>query len=149
MKTLFDASARSEIVRRIRKVTPESQAAWGTMTVDRMVCHALDGLKIAFGEIETEFKPSFLSTRLGRWLVIASPMPWPRGKIKAARVFFETPPSGSLESDRNILIAYVERFSRGRDQRWGQSPFLGRLSADEWARLNHRHLDHHLTQFGC
>ena len=149
MKTLFDPSSRHEIIRRLSKLTPDSRAAWGEMSIDRMICHLLDGLRIAFGEVQADFKPSFLSTRLGRWLVISSPMPWPRGKIKAAPVFFETQPSGSLERDRALLIQYVERFARGSEQPWGQSPFLGHLSPEEWAQLNHRHLDHHLTQFGC
>jgi hypothetical protein len=149
MKTLFDPAVREEMLRRIRRVEPDSRARWGRMTSERMIVHLIDGLKIAFAEIETDFRPGFLSTNMGRWLVISAPIPWPRGRIQAASVFFATPPSGSLERDKELLIEFVERFGRGREQRWGISPLMGRLSADQWAALNRKHLDHHLTQFGC
>jgi len=149
MKSLFDPDVREEMVRRIRRVEPGAPARWGTMTSGRMICHLTDGLKLAIGEIGTDFRPGVLSTALGRWLVISSPIPWPRGMIKAAPVFFGTEPSGSLERDKEALIEYVERFGRGRREQWGTSPLMGRLSGDQWAALNRKHLDHHLTQFGC
>jgi len=148
MKSLFDAPARAGMLERISRLTADARPRWGRLTGDRAVVHLADGLALAFGEAEAAYKPSVLSTPLGRWLVIDSPIPWPKGKIQATAEFFRTAPSGQFERDRTELSALVERFARGRDQRWGRSPFLGDLSPEQWARLNWRHLDHHLRQFG-
>lgn len=149
MPTLFDPDSRARILERIAGLNPDAPARWGRLTADRMVVHLVDGLKIAFGESESEFRPGFLSTRLGRWMVIDAPIPWPKGKVDAPEVFFRTAPSADFERDRATLHAYIERFARGREQTWGRSPLLGRLGPEQWARLNWRHVDHHLRQFGA
>jgi hypothetical protein len=44
---------------------------------------------------------------------------------------------------------YVERFATGpRARTWPEHPAFGRLSASQWGVLAHRHVDHHLRQFG-
>ncbi len=149
MQTLFDPKAREQVLARIARLSPEARARWGRLTVDRMVVHLVDGLKVAFGESESEFQPGILSTRLGRWMVIDAPIPWPRGKVDAPEVFFRTDPSADFERDRDTLHDYVERFARGPEQVWGRSPLLGNLGPEQWARLNWRHIDHHLRQFGA
>jgi len=84
---------------------------------------------------------------LGRWLVISSPFPWPKG-VQVPPVMFESDP-GDFEADRQQVVAYVERFAAGPQQDWGVSPAFGPLKPTGWARLNWRHLDHHLRQFAC
>jgi len=147
--SLLDAATREGLVRRIRSLAPEARPLFGTLTVDRMLCHLLDGLKIAFGELRPAPARSPFRNPLGRWLVIWSPIPWPKGKVKAPPGFFTTEPGPDLEADRERLVEYVERFASPDAVAWGTSPLLGRLDAREWAALNARHLDHHLSQFGA
>ena len=147
--SLLDAATRDRFVARIRALSPDARPRFGKLTVDRMVCHLLDGLKIAFGELRPEHVRSPLRNRLGRWLVIWSPIPWPKGKIQAPPAFFTTPPAARFDEDRETLVAYVRRFGEPEAVSWGTSPFLGTLDAREWAALNARHLDHHLAQFGA
>lgn len=146
--SLLDAPTRERTLARVRALPPDARARFGTLTVDRMVVHVLDGLKIAFGESRPEAVRTPLKNALGRWLVIRSPVPWPKGRIKAPPGFFATPPSARFEEDRETLARYVERFSEPERIAWGESPLLGKLSARDWATLNARHLDHHLSQFG-
>jgi hypothetical protein len=145
--SLLDAAARDVIVARIRALGPDATPRFGTLTAGRMVCHLLDGLKIAFGELQPEPVFSPLRNALGRWLVIWSPIPWPKGKVKAPPGFFSTAPA-AFEADRDALVEYVKRFERPGEVSWGMSPLLGTLDAREWAALNARHLEHHLSQFG-
>jgi hypothetical protein len=145
--SLLDAAARDVIVARIRALGPDATPRFGTLTAGRMVCHLLDGLKIAFGELQPEPVFSPLRNALGRWLVIWSPIPWPKGKVKAPPGFFSTAPA-AFEADRDTLVEYVKRFERPGEVSWGTSPLLGTLDAREWAALNARHLEHHLSQFG-
>ena len=146
--SLLDAATRERYLSRIRALPPDARAWFGTLTVDRMVVHLLDGLKIAFAESRPQPVRTPLKNALGRWLVIWSPVPWPKGKVKAPPGFFATPPSERFEEDRETLARYVERFAAPERIAWGESPFLGKLSARDWAALNARHLDHHLSQFG-
>ena len=99
-------------------------------------------------EIGYERLPAQDAAALGKWFVIWSPIPWPKGKIKAPPAFFWTPPGPELEADRERLLEYVRRFGKPEEISWGTSPFLGKLDAREWAALNARHLEHHLSQFG-
>jgi hypothetical protein len=118
------------------------------MSVSEALCHMADGLVVAFGDKPVNFKPSLMSTRLVKWMVIYSPMPWPKGKIDAPPGFFDTVPDPDFEKNRELLTGLVTRFERGPEQRWGTSPYMGPLNADQWSVLNWRHLDHHLRQFG-
>lgn len=147
--SLLDAATRARYVARIRALSPDARPRFGTLTADRMVVHLLDGLKIAFGESRPAPLRTPLRNALGRWLVIHAPIPWPKGRIKAPPGFFATAPSARFEEDRETLARYVGRFAEPEGIDWGESPFLGRLSAPDWATLNARHLDHHLSQFGA
>ncbi len=146
--SLFENEKRQQILGRIGRLSASANGRWGKMTAPEAICHMADGLLIAFGEKPVTFKPSLLSTWLGRWFVIYSPIPWPKGKIQATREFFETRPSPDFEKNRTLLVNLVQRFEKGPNQKWGVSPFLGPLSPGDWATLNYRHIDHHLTQFG-
>ena len=146
--SLLDPATRDRFIGRIRALSPAARPRFGTLTADRMLCHLLDGLKIAFGELNPEPVRTPLKNALGRWFVIWSPVPWPKGKVKAPPGFFTTAPAAELEADREALVALVRRFEKPDEVPWGTSPFLGTLDAREWAALNGRHLDHHLSQFG-
>jgi hypothetical protein len=147
--SLLDAATRQRYLARIGALSPEAPPRFGTMTVHRMVCHLHDGLRIAFGELRPEPVRTPLKNALGRWFVIWSPIPWPKGRIKAPPSFLATPPSPCFEEDREALASAVRRFEAPGEIAWAESPFLGTLSARDWAALNARHLDHHLGQFGA
>ena len=149
MPSLLDANTRERLLVRLYRLTPDARPKWGRMTVERMLAHLSDSLRIAFGEIDAgPFKPGFLSTRFGRWLAIDSPLPWGHSRILAAPAFFTTEPTG-FNADRDRLRTLIERFWRAEPcARWGVSSAFGPLSAEQWARLCYRHCDHHLRQFG-
>jgi hypothetical protein len=44
---LFNPTKRTELIARLNRLTPESKAKWGKMSVGEMLCHCLDGNKIA------------------------------------------------------------------------------------------------------
>jgi hypothetical protein len=149
MPSLFSTQVRVAINHRLERLVPTSRRQWGTFEVHDMVCHLIDGMRIAFGEVSVPVRPSRLDSWYGRWFVIDAPFPWPKGKIHAPPEFFVTKPEHEFLWDHNRVVEYVHRFGNGPHQNWGVSPILGRLSPHQWARLTWRHLDHHLRQFGC
>ncbi len=148
MKSLWEPTARQELVARIMRLTPESTGRWGKMEVTQMVCHAADQLRMGLGEISTAEPHGPLRYAPMRYLLIHV-LPWPKGKAKGPREAFTTDP-GSWESDRTELLRLIERFSQMQGQSaWPRHPLFGKMTARDWAVLSYRHLDHHLRQFGC
>jgi hypothetical protein len=150
-RSLFDPVVLADVRARVDRLTPNLRPRWGTLDAQRLCCHMADALRIGLGEIEVEpAAPGFMTSRLGRWMVIDSPLPWPRG-IKAPEAFFSSPVEiNQFERDRMRLHDVLVRFSQGGKAgvAWGVSPVFGALTAAQWARLNARHCDHHLRQFG-
>lgn len=147
MKSLFDNALRDDVIRRIRNLRADSPAQWGKMNVQQMLAHCIDAQKITFGEKGDVKMPSgFLTTALGHWLLIKAPMPVPKN-LQSHPLYFEYLPA-QFEQDRDMLIGYVQQFSKGKNQMWGIHPAFGKMTPEENAILQYKHLDHHLRQFG-
>ena len=54
-----------------------------------------------------------------------------------------------LDAERRRLLQLVERFAAAGPAGCTAHPhsFFGRLTPEEWAVLQYKHLDHHLRQF--
>ena len=153
MKSLFNDAHRNRLKSRVSSLSGVEKPLFGSMPAERAVCHLIDSLRAPFNpETEEKFKESFYSSRLGQWFVISSPFPWPKGKIKIPSdlepIFFNSEPADGFEADKETLLQEIENFSNSRDKKFYPSPVFGHLSADQWAKLQYRHLDHHLKQFG-
>lgn len=147
MPTLFDAAARTSILDRVRRLSPESTPAWGKLNAPTMVVHLTAGLRQALGEIESSPVPSPMARWPINWLVIHL-LPWPEGKAKAPSELLSQPVS-HWTSDLARLQETIQRFgTRGPSGSWPLNSTFGRLSARSWGVLEYRHLDHHLRQFG-
>lgn len=146
MPDLFDRIERAELLRRLDTLTTDATPRWGRMTPDRMLVHLIDAFALTFGERAVSVQPGFLSSPLGRWLVLCLPLP--RGRITAPPIFHQTEPD-DFERDRERVAAAIERFAAaGPEAQWSPSPIFGQLSTRQWSRLHRKHLHHHLTQFG-
>ena len=145
--SMFDASTRERFQRRIDRLSPDGERQWGRMSVNQMVCHLSDQLRLALGELPTRPRAGLLRLAPFRRFAIDY-MPWPRGRIKGPREAFTTQPV-AFQSDISSLRALLERFgSRGGQQEWPKHPLFGTMSGPLWARLTCKHFDHHLRQFG-
>ena len=148
MRSLFEERDRSEVLARLRSLTPESKPLWGTMNVAQMIAHCAIPLEVATGT--RTMKRSVLGRMLG-WLVkggATSPKPFKRGLPTDHRFVTDSP--GNVDEERSRLIAVVDLFaSRGPEPlRDAVHTFFGKLEPDRWDTLMWKHLDHHLRQFG-
>lgn len=85
-----------------------------------------------------------------RYLAFHSPMPWPKAKIPTAPGY-EVDPEGSFEEQKAELVSAVEKFvalSESEPDREVLHPNFGVRKLRYWQRLNGRHFEHHLMQFG-
>jgi hypothetical protein len=147
-KSLADPTHRSEIVRRLGSLGPDSRGRWGEMTVGRMVCHLGDVFEAQFAPATRVFPGklpfrAFPMKQLALYVV-----PFPRG-VKVPRQLFKTEP-GPLADDigrvQRLTAEYPERAGR---HGWPGHPYFGPLTAAEWGVFNYKHVDHHLRQFGA
>jgi len=145
MADLFDSSERAALSARLQRLRPDDEARWGSLTPARLLAHLIDAFAIGFGERKVQVRRGFLSTRLGRALVLRLPIP--RGRITAPPDFHATEP-GDFAADKQRVLDLIARFADGPDQRWGSSPIFGELTPRQWATLQAKHLRHHLEQFG-
>ncbi|MDQ8154781.1 MAG: DUF1569 domain-containing protein [Gemmatimonadota bacterium] len=146
-KTIFDAADRQALLARIERLDPTAHPRWGKFTAPKMVSHLISAVRMALGEERAAPRASFLSNRVMRWFIIYV-MPWPKGAPTAPEMLSRAPDSWA--DDLRLLAQLIERAAvNGRAGTWHPHPAFGDLSADDWGALVHRHVAHHLTQFGA
>lgn len=150
MMSLFDSNKCDEIINRINRLTPESRALWGKMDVNQMLCHCADAIKMATREREVADKSSFAKRALLKPLVLYV-LPIPKN-VPTARELDQTQGGTTptdFESDKRDLLASIEKMRSLRDDYdWAPHPTFGRMNRRQWGLLAHKHMDHHLKQFG-
>lgn len=147
MPSLFDPEARAAILERVSRLRPERAPVWGRFTAPEMVCHVSAGLRHGLGELETGPPSGPLSRFPLNWIAIHV-LPWPKGKGKSPREFLATRPT-TWAADVGTLRDLIARFgTRGPGAAWPASRVFGRISGRSWGVMEHKHLDHHLRQFG-
>lgn len=147
MPSLFDPQVRTAILDRISRLTPERKPVWGRFKAPEMVCHVSCDLRQSLGELETGPPTGPLSQFPLNWLLIHV-VPWPKGKGKSPPEFLATRPT-TWAADVSRLRDLIERFgARGPNAAWPPSRVFGQISGTSWGVMEHKHLDHHLRQFG-
>jgi hypothetical protein len=149
MKTLFDDAHRAQILTRIETLRADSPRGWGKMSAAQALCHCSITLEVVTGQIS--MKQKFIGKVLGPFFrkKMLGPEPFSRNSPTGPELIVKEPCDFGRERER--VVALIGRFAAaGPDaaSRY-EHGFLGRLSGDEWGRLMHKHLDHHLRQFGA
>jgi Protein of unknown function (DUF1569) len=148
MKSLFNAPDNQGVVDRINALTAASKPLWGKMQVAQMLAHAQQPLKVALGELQLKRGiAGFLFGKIAKRQLLAGAdmkrnLPTAREFVVKTDVLFE--------EEKKKLIALVQRFYQSGPQGLtkGDHPFFGKLTTEEWDKLQYKHLDHHLRQFG-
>jgi hypothetical protein len=146
MPMLHDAAFREEAKQRVLGLTPQSGRRWGKMSVDQMLWHLNCGLENALGR----YPIATIKIPLPRFLLkfIVLNLPWRKGNTPTAPELLAVA-SHDLEHERARTLALLDDFAKVPiDRPWGDSSFLGPLTGTEWSRLQGKHVDHHLRQFG-
>jgi hypothetical protein len=150
MKNIFNEADRNEILQRIEKLTPTTQALWGKMNVAQMLAHCANGAKMPTGEIKTTRAP-FPFNILGKLLKskILAEGPLRRNSPTAQELKIVDPKD--FDKEKANFIAAVKKLGQLGEQGIKDEihPFFGKMTAKEWGRVNYKHADHHLSQFGA
>lgn len=147
--SVFDLAYSSSIIERINKLTENSKAEWGSMSVDQMLAHCNVTYEMVYEDIHP--KPNFFLKFILKLIVknkVVSDEPYVQNGKTAPQFIIKSSKDFSKEKER--LITYIQK-----TQELGESHFddkeshsFGKLSIDEWNNLFGKHLEHHLSQFG-
>jgi hypothetical protein len=149
MPSLFDPADREGIVRRLEKLPPDAARHWGKMSAAQMLAHCSAALEVATGDrprpqawIGRIFAPFVKKSLLSQKPFSRNSPTDPTFVIRDDRDF---------EAEKRRLLGIVSRFCDAGSEKAGKQvhSFLGRLTGDEWGVMMHKHLDHHLRQFGA
>lgn len=145
VKNLNEAPVKQEIIDRINKLTPESRAKWGKMTVGQMLAHLQMPMGIALG---TKTIPrSFLGRLLGGLFKkqLYNDKPFKRNLPTAPS--FKMTTAREFEEEKQKVIEVIRKFNE-ENLIDIPHPVFGKMTKEQWGLSNWKHLDHHLQQFG-
>lgn len=149
MKNLFNLKDANEIIARINNLDNKTQAIWGEMTVGQMLAHCNVTYEMVYDGKHS--KPSgfmkFILKTFVKKIVVGSKPFSKNGKTAPAFLIVD---EKDFNDEKKRLTNYILK-----TQKLGESHFdnkeshsFGKLSIAEWQNMFHKHLDHHLTQFG-
>jgi hypothetical protein len=148
MSTVFNLADRLNLSRRLDALDPAAAALWGRMDCPQMLAHLTDGVRMALGELPIATKgPKALRLAPIRHAVIYW-LPFPKGAPTAPELL--TRRATDCQAECAELKHLLERMAAMEGAReWPEHPAFGRLTSRDWGTLVHRHVDHHLRQFGA
>lgn len=145
MALLHDSTVRENIEKRVRALTPQSRPAWGKMSVDQMLWHVNQAMGLSLGTVTVGPGGPTMPAWLMRTLVIN--MPWPKGG--PTHPDFVAKRQYDFAAERELALKNIaEITSKPIDYSWPVHPAFGKMSGRQVSTLTHKHLNHHLTQFG-
>lgn len=147
---MFNDADRTAMSERINRLTPESKALWGKMNVAEMLCHCADGVEMATGERDVADRSNFLFRTIVKPLVLyVLPMPKSAPTAPELNPHLDGTKPEEFENDRARLNECIEKLVAAPDDfSWAPHAAFGRMTRDQWGILIHKHIDHHLKQFG-
>lgn len=146
MRTIFNEVVYQDIVNRINNLNEDTKPQWGKMNVGQMVWHCQAPLNIMLQKDDYGMKPNWLINLLFK-KSLYSDKPYKKNGMTAKA--FKTEESKDFTSEKNKLIGLLNELHDQREKTdWAPHPSFGTFTKDQWGKMQYKHLDHHLRQFG-
>jgi hypothetical protein len=149
MESIFNPNDSANLIKRINSLSPSAPALWGKMNAAQMLAHCQVFVEIPLGDLSA--KRSFMGLVFGKiakkQVLNDEPLPQKLPTSKEARIN----ENRDFDEEKAKLINLVKRFQQAGPGTLMKNPhpFFGKLTPAEWDKLNAKHLDHHLRQFGA
>lgn len=146
MPYLQDTSCRTALQARIRTLRGDSTPSWGRMSADQMLWHLNTGLKMALGKVPVpRSKGPPLPASVVKFMVLN--LPWPKSAPTSPALIARE--QYDFVTERDAALELIDELARRDLEGEGSDhPLFGRMTAKEVSRLQAKHIDHHLRQFG-
>lgn len=150
LPNVFDNLVAGNVINRINKLTPETQAQWGKMSVAQMLAHCNVTYEMAFEEGKHKKPNAFVKFILKLMVkpIVVGEKPYKKSS-QTAPAFIITD-ARNFEEEKTRLINFIQKTQQlGAEHFNGkESHSFGPLNSNEWNNMFYKHLDHHLGQFG-
>lgn len=149
MQTLFDQKTHKDILIRIDQLKENSKPIWGQMDVAQMVKHCQMPLLMACGKIQISDEVGFFKKMLLKLYkpIMYNDKPWPEN-VSTSKDYKITGHYDLNVEREQLKIIITEFHNKALNIYWPKHPFFGNFKTDEWGKMQYKHLDHHLRQFG-
>jgi hypothetical protein len=149
METLFDLACRDRILARVERLRPDSKREWGKMDAAQALAHCALAMEAATGDstLSRPLMARLIGPFFKGWLL--GPKPFSKNSPTHPQLVTTSPKD--FDRERARLVASIAKFHEGGPASAARYPhaFVGKLTGDEWGLMQHKHLDHHLRQFGA
>jgi len=148
MRSIFATEAYNEILSRIDKLDESKQSLWGKMNVSQMLAHCSFPLQVALQEMSLE-KPNMLKRMLFSMFKASlyNDKPW-KQSLPTTKQFIVTD-AKDFNNEKQRLLEKINRFHAEKPKtEWPAHPMFGDFTPEQWGKMQYKHLDHHLKQFG-
>ncbi len=146
MKSFFEDGVYNEITSRIQNLNSDTQAQWGKMNVGQMLHHCQLPLNVILEKKDYNLKPNWLINLLFKKTMYSDKL-WKKNLPTAPR--FKVTDSYEFDTEKTTLLSLVDELNAQREKtEWQDHPAFGKLTKDQWGKMQYKHLDHHLRQFG-
>ncbi|WP_323788265.1 DUF1569 domain-containing protein [Psychroserpens sp.] len=146
MKSIFTPEAHTEIMSRIEQLDEHKQAQWGKMNVGQMLYHCQFPLHIILEKDDYNLKPNWLINLLFKKSMY-NDKPWRKNVPTVPR--FKAKDNKEVSVEKPKLIQLLKELHTHKDRsHWQPHPSFGELTKEQWGKMQYKHLDHHLKQFG-
>jgi len=149
MQTLFDTKTHQEVLQRIKTLNPNHQPLWGKMNVSQMLNHCQRPLEVANGRLTFSEKPGFVKKMLFKLYKthMYNDKLW-KPNIPTVKDFRVEEAKPFAEEQQKLIEAINEFNKKDLNLHWPKHPFFGEFNTEQWGKMQYKHLDHHLRQFG-
>jgi hypothetical protein len=146
MKSIFDEKTYQEVIDRLAKLNPESERQWGKMTVSQMLWHCQLPVRLAIKNEKSKIRGNPLIRLLFKKSLF-NDKPWRKNlpTIPAAKAREEKDFEKEFATLRDMV---TELHGLKNRENWNPHPIFGEFTRDQWGKMQYKHLDHHLRQFG-
>lgn len=145
MKSLLNSEVADDVKGRLDKLTAASQPLWGKMSSGQTMRHCQVPLEIMLGKKDYGLKPNWLVNVFFKKSMYNDKL-W-RKNLPTAKVMKQTE-DHDFDMERSKLLSLIDELSRQPDKEWGSHPSFGYFTNEQWGKMQYKHLDHHLRQFG-
>ena len=151
MKNVLNPANYTSAVQRINSLTLQSERRWGKMTVEQMLSHCSDQVRLSLGEKQPHEQPHFFNRNImkdfGLWLP-RIPLRNLKAPVDMNQKYYGTA-SADIETEKLNLLKLLNEVSLlPKDSILQPHPMYGKLNFKQWGRFMYVHIDHHLRQFG-
>ncbi len=146
MKSFFEDGVYDEISSRLNQLNKNTSATWGKMNVGQMLNHCQMPLNIILEKEDYGVKPNWFINLLFKKSMYSDKL-W-RKNLPTAKGF-AIKDKKDFDTEKQAITNLINELNGQRERNdWQSHPAFGKMTKDQWGKMQYKHLDHHFRQFG-